>query len=192
MENARHLNLRGQQVVVLHPPDRDREDLQSHLLRIGLRTELYWPAPKHPLQAEFVMSMLGVAFEIKGSAIRIAIMETESPTDMNRLLLGKYDGVLVKPLRVSGLLSLLTHASVRADYLAQLEKRVIAQDQKIQLFRTVEKAKELIMRERNISGDEAFAALRRLAMNERRSVEDVASELMTADNVIRKLSSRVQ
>ena len=187
MGAAQHLNLRGQRVVVVHPPERDCDELVLQLSRIGLVSEVVWPPAKPSHGARFAFLALGIDRTDDSGAVRIAVMDRESPTDLAQLLNGSYDGVIVKPFRPGGLLSMLSHASQSHDDRMELLRRLRAHEQKLLGFRKVERAKEFLMRERAISGDDAFAMIRRMAMDRRKTVEDIAVEIVEAEKLLKTL-----
>lgn len=187
-EILRHLNLRGQRAAVIHPPRHDRGELIAQLSEIGFINEVIWPPAAPSLPVRFAFLALGIDAPFYTETVRIAVMEHESPAELAKLLDGGYDGVIVKPVRADGLVSLLLHASHGHEERMAMERRLKAHEQKLQSFRTVEKAKEFLMRERAISGDEAFAQIRRMAMDRRTTVEEIAAEITEAEKLLKKLS----
>ena len=113
-------------------------------------------------------------------------MENDSPTVIERTLRAGVDAVFSKPIRPTGLLGTLAHAYHAKSSWNALEKKNSNLQRKLQEFRQVEKAKEFLMKNRNIGGDEAFAILRRYAMSERRTVEAVATGILDAERLLHK------
>jgi AmiR/NasT family two-component response regulator len=122
-------------------------------------------------------------------AVRVVIVENESPTVLEKIMKLDADTVIVKPFRPVGLLAHLVHALHKRDLEQMLSDRTRVLERKLQRFRTVEQAKEILMGRYGITGDEAFARLRRHAMNERTSVEQIAATIVYADRFTRTVAS---
>lgn len=184
----RQLSLRGQRAAIVHPPRHERGELITQLAQLGLINEVIWPPGAPSLPVRFVILALGIDISGYADAVRIAVMERESPADLAKLLEGGYDGVIVKPLRPDGLLSQLLHAAHSHEQRLDLERRLKTNEQKLQSFRMIERAKEFLMRERGVAGDDAFALIRRMAMDRRTTVEEIAGEITQAETLLKKLS----
>jgi len=107
--------LRQARVLVLHPRDRDGDELLRQLKRIGCQVDLAWPAPPNiPDGIDVVYFLLdpdqAAAMNWRGGELRatmIAIIDFENPTILKELLDSNAHGVLVRPIRPGGVLSTL-------------------------------------------------------------------------------------
>lgn len=196
MAPGQFIYLRNRKAVIIHPPHRDRDVLVEHLGRIGMLVDIYWPLPTFRLgdtEFLFIYSEVGddLASIVDGftgqqSCVTVAIVESESPTLIMKTLSDSIDVVLTRPLRATGLLSTLCHALFAKSRLTDLSQKLATTQRKLSGSRQVEKAKEFLMATNSVSGDEAFAILRRYAMDERRSIEDVAKGILDAAHVMRR------
>ena len=78
----------------------------------------------------------------------------------------------------------MVHAQTRKKKYEELTGKVARLERKLRGLQTVEKAKEIIANRQNINPNEAFAILRRRAMDERTTVEHVAETVVSADRVL--------
>jgi AmiR/NasT family two-component response regulator len=194
MAPNRFVNLRGLRAVVVHPAERDRDELTGQLSRIGLHTTTIWPCPDRRLPgSEFVLISsevrvnLGKAIaELLGGpdCVVVAILDNESPTVIDKVVSAGVDAVIVKPFRARGLFSILVHAAHQKCMELERRKEVAVLQRKLEGFRKVEKAKEVLMQQLDITGDEAFAVIRRHSMDERMPVEDIASRIIDAERLL--------
>jgi AmiR/NasT family two-component response regulator len=185
------VNLRGRRAVIIHPPNSEMQELSRQLSRIGLSVLCAWPPPHTPDTAhDFIFitmseradpGPLPAMPDSRTRAVRVVIVENESPTVLEKTIKLGADAVIVKPFRPIGLLASLVHALHTRDKEESLLARNRTLERKIAGFRNVEQAKEILMLRHNLSGDEAFAWLRRHAMNERTNVEHVASTIVDAE-----------
>jgi AmiR/NasT family two-component response regulator len=199
MNSRPQVNLRGRRAVIIHPPDSDAQELSRQLSRIGLSVSCLWPCVGAPAAGnDFVFVMISEALNVgpllaqldgRERAVRVVILENESPTVLEKIMKLDADTVIVKPFRPVGLLAHLVHALHKRDRERMLSDRARSLERKLQGFRTVEQAKEILMARHGISGEEAFARLRRHAMNERTSVEHVAATIVDADRFTKTVAS---
>jgi AmiR/NasT family two-component response regulator len=87
-------------------------------------------------------------------------------------------GYLVKPFQKSDLLPAIELALARYNELAAVKKESASLAERLETRKIVEKAKGRLMEEKGISEAEAFRAIQKQAMNERRSMRDVARSLL--------------
>lgn len=195
MNSGPQINLRGRKAVILHPPDADAQELSRQLSRIGLSVLCAWPYPPTPgtghdfffvaLSEELDVAPLLATLGERTRAVRVVIVENESPTVLEKIIKLDADAVIVKPFRPIGLLTKLVHALHKRAQEETLAGRMRAVERKLAGFRSVEQAKEILMARHSLSSDEAFAWLRRHAMNERTSVEQVAATIVEAERFVR-------
>jgi response regulator NasT len=81
----------------------------------------------------------------------------------------------VEPTRIAAIVEL---AVARFDYLNELRNELGAAQQKLAERKFVERAKGLLMKARNLSEDEAYHTLRRMAMERNRRMGDVARSVI--------------
>ena len=198
MRNGKFIYLRNRKAIVVHPPHGDRDALEQHLRRIGMLVDVYWPMPITPVEGmEFVFvhsevgdDLAAVVDQIvgQGTCVTIAVVESESPTIIMKTLSDSIDLVLTRPLRATGLLCALTHALFAKHRSTELSQEAATMRRKLTGIRQVEKAKEFLMEAKKITGDEAYAILRRYSMDERRAIEDVAKGILDTAQMLKQCS----
>lgn len=187
-------DLRTLRVMVYHPDDDDGRRVLEQLGRIGCHAMRQWPpAPALPEAIDLVF--LAVHPEILGRALGwlehpgrpplIAIVTYESPTILDFLLRVDAEGAVSTPVRSFGLLAAMAmgchqHAGKRDSRrrVAQLERRLLS-------MRTLNEAKALLMEAQGISEDEAYQHIRRLSMEQRRSLQDTAEQILQAHALLK-------
>ena len=65
----------------------------------------------------------------------------------------------------------------------RLQKELAEAKSALSERKIIERAKGILMRSRGMSEEEAYAALRKTAMNEKRRIVDIANSLVTADRI---------
>ena len=88
----------------------------------------------------------------------------------------------LQPARVRPILEV---AMSRFQLMQQLRTDLSKAQSDLAARKTIERAKGLLMKERQISEEDAYAVLRTLAMNSGRSVGAVASDLLTFSSVLK-------
>ena len=88
----------------------------------------------------------------------------------------------LQPARVRPILEV---AMTRFQLMQQLRTDLAKAQSDLASRKTIEKAKGLLMKERQIGEDEAYAMLRKLAMNSNRSIAAVATDLLSFHGVLK-------
>ena len=168
-------SLRQAHVLVLHPRDRDGDELVRQLKRIGCQVDLAWPAPPNiPDGVEIVYFLLdpdqASGMNWRSGELRatmIAIIDFENPTILKELLDTNAHGVLVRPIRPGGVLSTLVLALSHRNYEARLLGKVAKLEETLKARREIEKATQIIMKLRGLSEGDAYEFIRRQATAKR-------------------------
>jgi response regulator NasT len=87
----------------------------------------------------------------------------------------------LKPERVK---SVIDVAILRFNAFARLQRELSEARHELAERKTIERAKGLLMKKRNLTEEEAYALLRRTAMNEKRKLADIARSIVTAAELI--------
>ena len=185
--------IRDLQTVVIHPQDQDGEELVEQLHRIGCRVQIAWPElDQLPLDTGLILmavrpETLRVAYTWLGQPTTppvIPVVTYESPTTIEAVLRLNAYGTIASPVRAFGLLTVI------AVTLSQHEKRQAHEhyirrlEQKSAHQRLLHQAKQLVMRTRGVSEDEAYGFLRDQAMSRRITIEDIARNVMEAHKLL--------
>lgn len=188
------VNLRGLKAAVLNAPHIEVPELSSQLARIGISVSVRARLDEAELRdLDFVFVVLAEASEwfpatpranSEKRPICVVILESETPTVLERLGRVDVDAVIVKPIRPLGLLAILAHAQSRRVRIEELTDKIARLERKLQGARTVESAKAILATRHGVSPDKAFVMLRQLAMQERVTVEQVAETIVSANRLL--------
>lgn len=80
--------------------------------------------------------------------------------------------------------SVIDVAILRFNAFAKLQRELKEAKDELAARKTIERAKFLIMKAKNISEEEAYAMLRRKAMNEQRKIVDIAQAIVTSHELL--------
>ncbi len=190
MITSRIPNFRGHRALVLHPADANREVLIAQLARLGLESEVMWPAPDVlPDNVDVVFfdadrrvaSTTEEAWLFESRPL-IAITSTEAPGRLEAMLAVNPSALLNKPLRREGIFRALVFAYHNQARRRELEEKLAFQQEQIKARPLVTKAILLVMRRFKIDDDEAYAAVRSASMSANMLVEAFAISLMSDPN----------
>lgn len=183
--------LRGTRVLVIHPADREIDELLKHLRRIGCHAQLEWPAPAIlPADADFVffaISPTGPAVAPQSAPGNepslIAIVDYENPTALKSLLDSNAHCFISKPIRPSGILSSLVMARALHGYQGRLLAKVAKLEETLRSRREIERATRILMDLKGLSEDRAYQLIRQQATAQRLAMGVVARSIVTAHRV---------
>jgi response regulator NasT len=116
----------------------------------------------------------------------IAMFVDHSDTDMIRAAVESGVGAyVVDGLCKERVKSILDMAVSRFDAFNQLRDELDRARQELEDRKVIERAKGILMRDRSLSEDAAYALLRKAAMNENRRLADVAQSVVTAARLLK-------
>lgn len=181
--------LRRMRVLVIHPDDGEREMFLAHLRRIGCQVESVWPAPASlPDQVNVVLFVVNrihdrgaLAWMATADNIaRVGIISFETPEILQELERLHVHGVLSKPIRLFGVLAVLTTAVSLARHEMRLKKRVASLDETLKARRIIEQAVQILVETRSITEAEAYKRLRERSMDSKQSIATIATAVIAA------------
>ena len=189
------VNLRGLKAAVISAPPVEIPELSSQLARIGISVSVRTnPDIDDLLDFDFVFLVMTEAggrplpalctTNSEKRPICVVILESETPTILEHLERVDADAVIVKPIRPLGLLAIMSHAQSRRAKTQELVDKVSRLERKLHGVRNVECAKAILAARHKASPDKAFAILRKLAMQERVTVEQVAETIVSANRLL--------
>ena len=184
-------DLKGLRIQVIHAPDIDGKALVEHLHRIGCSCETAWPLPEALSQSADVI-LISIEQENRQQILKlfsqtnelratlIAIASYEDPGTLQIMLECGALAMIERPIRPFGLLTNLTIA--RSLWLQQQDyiKRIRKLERKISGSNRIIKAKTILMETQKLSEQEAYENIRRQAMAKRISMDDLASSIINA------------
>jgi AmiR/NasT family two-component response regulator len=187
--------LRHARVLVLHPQDRDSDELARQLKRIGCHVDLTWPPPASvPDGIDVIYFLLDSDQASRRSwrsgdlrAALIAVIDFENPTILKELLDSNAHGVLVRPIRPAGVLSTLVLALSNRNYETRLLGKVAKLEETLKARREIERATRIIMKLRGLSESHAYEFIRRQATAKRISTAAIATSIIHAQNILSEL-----
>ena len=189
-------SLRNTSVLVVHPRDRDGDELVRQLKRIGCRVDIAWPPPSVPPEADVIYFLLDPD-QPSGRGWRnadlpaalIAVIDFENPTILKELLDSNAHGVLVRPIKPAGVLSTLVLALSNRGYVTRLLGKVAKLEDTLKARREIEKATRILMKLRNIPESEAYEFIRRQASAKRITTAAVATSIIHAQDILGELDN---
>jgi AmiR/NasT family two-component response regulator len=188
-------DLRGLRVHVVHPPDNERASLVEHLRRIGCVVETQWPVPDCWAEgSDLVLLVIENDMRVEIQRLLksdadyrptlIAIVSYEDPSTLQLVLEAGAVAVVERPIRPFGLLTNITIA--RSLWLERREsdKRVRKLERKLSGLQRIQKAKTILMNGQGLSEADAYESIRRQAMSKRLSMDDMASAIIHANELL--------
>ena len=87
-------------------------------------------------------------------------------------------GYVVKPIREESLLPMIEIGIAKGREFAKMDQEVAKTRQRLEDRALIEKAKGVLMTQKNISEEEAFQMIRKLGMDKRRPMKDIAEIIL--------------
>ena len=188
-------DLRGLRVQVVHPPDNERISLVEHLRRIGCMVETQWPVPES-WSSGFDVVLLAIEHDVRDEIHRLlksddgvrptvlAIVSYEDPSTLQLVLESGAVGVIERPIRPFGLLTNLTIARSLWLERREADKQIRKLQRKLSGIQRIQKAKTILMEGQGLNETEAYESIRRQAMAKRMSMDDMASAIISANELL--------
>jgi AmiR/NasT family two-component response regulator len=179
-------------VVILAPEDDDIAALVRELQRAHARVRRIWPLPDlFPVEADMVICDLspGLAQRLpwlpgQAPLAFVLLVPAQREADLAEMMNCAPHGVLSRPVTVSGALAGLLLARSQALYEQRLRSRIDKLDDNLRTMRLVEQAKSILMRQKNVSEDEAYRFLRQQAMVRRVSIGALAGVVVDSHELL--------
>jgi len=188
-------DLRSICVAVVYPPGEDRDIVVQQLQRIGCRLRIIWPFPAEPPKNTDVI-FFHVTQELEGrsswtasqvDAALVALSDYESPTTLKLLLDTHAHGVLNKPFRSSGILSMLVLARSAQGFQLRLQAKIDKLETTMKSRRQIEKGIRILVDHQRMTEAQAYEHMRSRATGLRVTVAEVAAMLVEAQEAMDKL-----
>nr|WP_321465972.1 response regulator [uncultured Desulfobulbus sp.] len=87
-------------------------------------------------------------------------------------------GYVVKPIKEESLIPMIEVGIARGEELAQKQLEIDQTKKRLEARALIEKAKGVLMKEHNIGEEEAFQMIRKLGMDKRRPMQDIAEIIL--------------
>jgi AmiR/NasT family two-component response regulator len=172
--------------------DGEGETLVRELLRTRARVRRLWPLPARlPDDTDVIFCDLVPELRqclpwVPGqpTAALVVIMPQAQPPDLTLLRHCSPHAVLHHPLTAAAVVTSLALAQAQFLYERRLRQRIDKLDETVRAFRTVERAKAILMQTRSLGEEEAYHFIRRQAMNRRVSISAVATAIVDSHGVL--------
>lgn len=126
---------------------------------------------------------ISYATETSKRAVALFVDQTDEGLTQAALNAG-VSAYVVGGLKKDRIKPVLQTAIARFNYMRQMKSELDAAKQALTDRKTIDRAKGILMRQRNISEDEAYNLLRKTAMGQGRKIIDVAQALVTAADLL--------
>jgi AmiR/NasT family two-component response regulator len=107
----------------------------------------------------------------------IALLGTETPSRLKLVLDLDPASFLVKPLRSAGIYAALVMAFERSERTSELKQQVLKLEERLRSRRIVLAAVLQVMHSHAVGEPAAFALIRRAAMEQRKTIEQMSAEI---------------
>ncbi|MFT4437788.1 ANTAR domain-containing response regulator [Caballeronia sp. 15715] len=182
------LSLRGKRICALYCESKDQVNLEQQLRRQGAEVDFFnfFPEPLTLIAFDFIVfdgdhaSLQNHGKELPWPDVpRIAILGTETPSRLQWIIEQDVAGYMRKPIRYDGVLSACVLAENSHVARRYLQTRVGQLEERVKARRFVISAQLQLMKERQINEQDAYAALRTLAMKRHISLEEISIDLLS-------------
>ncbi|MCK9218014.1 MAG: ANTAR domain-containing protein [Firmicutes bacterium] len=180
--------LRSLQVLVVIPESEIVNSLILQLMRIGCSVRQIWPIPENiDCSTDVIFTEVNQDYDNKlkklidtqqNNLTLISIIQYESPTILSQLIENETHGVISAPFSSHDILPCLVVARRNSRIISIKNKELLKSKNKISKMQIVNKAKILIMKNTNVTEEQAHKLLAKNAMKLRVSISEVASELI--------------
>jgi AmiR/NasT family two-component response regulator len=183
MSKPSSFSLRGRKALVAIKDDRDLSIVKRQLERLGIDI-VTWERDSTPecradvvlIDDEFLPLVPAMHRALLGSPV-IALLGTETPSRLKLVLDLDPASFLVKPMRSAGIYAALVMAFERSERTSELKQQVFKLEERLRSRRVVLAAVLQVMHSHAVAEPAAFALIRRAAMEQRKTIEQMSAEI---------------
>ncbi len=180
------------EIIAVVRRDEEGDALARELLRTRGRVRRLWPLPARlPEEADVLYCELLPELPhslpwVPGqpSAALVVVAPAVQMPDLKLLRNCAPHAVLHRPYTSATVLTSLAIARAQFLYERRLRSRIDKLDETLRSFRSVERAKAILMQTRKIDEEEAYHFMRRQAMSRRVSISAVAAAIVDSHDVL--------
>jgi AmiR/NasT family two-component response regulator len=184
MSKPSSFSLRGRKALVAIKDDRDLSIVRRQFERLGIDVTT-WEADGalecHAdvvlIDDEFLPLVPAMRRAFLGSTV-IALLGTETPSRLKLVLDLDPASFLVKPLRSAGIYAALVMAFERRERTNELKQQILKLEERLRSRRVVLAAVLQVMHSHAVAEPAAFALIRRAAMQQRKTIEQMSAEIL--------------
>jgi AmiR/NasT family two-component response regulator len=182
-------SVRGRRALMVMRDEREISIVRRQFDRLGMTIAEFDPAcatlPSEPvdvivLDTDIIPIRSDMAAQWKTDTPIIALVGTETPSRLRWLLDLQPASFLIKPLRSAGLYTALVVAFDSAQRKNDELSRVERLEERVRSRRIVSAAVLQVMRSQDIGETDAFALIRRTAMRQRVTIEQLSADVLAS------------
>ncbi|MET4202781.1 ANTAR domain-containing protein [Bradyrhizobium sp. LA6.12] len=184
MSRPSSFSLRGRKAIVAIKDERDATIVRRQFERLGVDSIAWEPteaidfAPDLALiDDEFLPLTQPARRAFSGRCPVIALLGTETPSRLKLVFELDPASFLVKPLRSAGIYAALVMAIERSERTSELKQQVLKLEQRLRSRRVVLAAVLQVMHSHALAEPAAFALIRKAAMEQRKTIEELSAEI---------------
>lgn len=179
--------MRGLKVCVIGCAERDNQHLSQQFTRIGISGSFSSEFPDAVSLAEQDLLL----FDGDNSTLfhptnilpwpelpKIALTAIETPSRLQWIAEQNVNSYIRKPIRYDGVMTAFTLALHNATRVSQLEQQIKRQDERLRARKYLFSAQLQVMNELKLEEDDAYNLLRRAAMAQHMTIENLSRELL--------------
>ncbi|WP_375159222.1 ANTAR domain-containing response regulator [Bradyrhizobium sp. RDT46] len=184
MSRPSSFSLRGRKALVAIKDERDATIVRRQFERLGLEGVAWTPAepvdfaPDLSLIDDDFLPLLQPAQRafLTRSPV-IALVGTETPSRLKLVFELDPASFLIKPLRSAGIYAALVMAFERNERTSELKQQIFKLEQRLRSRRVVLAAVLQVMHSHALAEPASFALIRRTAMEQRKTIEELSAEI---------------
>lgn len=184
MSKPSSFSLRGRKALVAIKDERDASIVRRQFERLGVNVVAWQPgeavdfAPDVTLiDDEFLPLTSPAPHAFLGRCPVIALLGTETPSRLKLVFDLDPASFLIKPLRSAGIYAALVMALERTERTNELKQLIFKLEQRLRSRRVVLAAVLQVMHSHALAEPAAFAVIRRAAMEQRKTIEELSAEI---------------
>lgn len=184
MSKPSSFSLRGRRSLVAIKDEHDATIVRRQFERLGIDSVAWGPgatvdfSPDVALIDDEFLPLVPPAQRAHlGRCPIIALVGTETPSRLKLVFDLDPASFLVKPLRSAGIYAALVMAFERSERTNELKQQVVKLEQRLRSRRVVLAAVLQVMHSHGLAEPAAFALIRRSAMEQRKTIEELSAEI---------------
>jgi two-component system, response regulator PdtaR len=184
MSRPSSFSLRGRKALLAVKDERDVSIVRRQFERLGIEA-IAW-APGEPVDHAPDLSLIDDEFlpllqpaqrALLGRGPVIALLGTETPSRLKLVFELDPASFLIKPLRSAGIYAAIVMAFERSERTGELKQQILKLEQRLRARRVVLAAVLHVMHSHTLAEPAAFALIRRSAMEQRKTIEELSAEI---------------
>ncbi|MET4275634.1 AmiR/NasT family two-component response regulator [Bradyrhizobium sp. F1.2.2] len=184
MSRPSSFSLRGRKALVAIKDERDAIIVRRQFERLGIAGVAWTPgehvgfAPDLSLiDDEFLPLLQPAQRAYLARSPVIALVGTETPSRLKLVFELDPASFLIKPLRSAGIYAALVMAFERNERTSELKQQIVKLEQRLRSRRVVLAAVLQVMHSHMLAEPAAFALIRKAAMEQRKTIEELSAEI---------------